>query len=86
MLTGSLIVNPFGKTHGAPTDLDRHVGDLGNFRTDSEGTSVGSMEDKLIKLIGPESVIGVSWQRRTKLGIVGADCFIVADHCHPFWV
>ncbi|GKZ27826.1 superoxide dismutase [Cu-Zn] [Aspergillus brasiliensis] len=50
--------NPFGKTHGAPTDLDRHVGDLGNFRTDSEGTSVGSMEDKLIKLIGPESVIG----------------------------
>ena len=54
------IVNPHGKTHGAPTDETRHVGDLGNFKTDGQGNGKGSTTDKLIKLIGPESVIGVS--------------------------
>jgi hypothetical protein len=32
---------------------------LGNFKTDGSGNATGSVEDKLIKLIGPESVIGV---------------------------
>ncbi|KAE9987434.1 hypothetical protein EG328_002790 [Venturia inaequalis] len=50
--------NPYGKEHGAPTDSERHVGDLGNFKTDGQGNSQGSIEDKLIKLIGAESVIG----------------------------
>lgn len=53
------VVNPHGKTHGAPTDETRHVGDLGNFKTDGQGNGVGTTTDKLIKLIGPESVIGV---------------------------
>jgi hypothetical protein len=53
-------VNPFGKGHGAPEDEDRHVGDLGNFKTDAEGNAVGSKQDKLVKLIGAESVLGVS--------------------------
>lgn len=53
-------VNPHGKTHGAPTDENRHVGDLGNIETDAQGNSKGEVVDKLIKLIGPESVIGVS--------------------------
>ena len=52
-------VNPHGKTHGAPSDEVRHVGDLGNFKTDAQGNGVSSVQDKLIKLIGPESVIGV---------------------------
>lgn len=52
--------NPHNSTHGAPTDEKRHVGDLGNFDFDGQGNSKGSTEDKLIKLIGPESVIGVS--------------------------
>ncbi|PQE23447.1 Superoxide dismutase [Cu-Zn] protein [Rutstroemia sp. NJR-2017a BBW] len=47
--------NPHGKTHGAPTDDVRHVGDLGNIKTDGQGNATGSTEDKLIKLIGPES-------------------------------
>lgn len=51
--------NPHGKTHGAPTDENRHVGDLGNFETDGQGNSKGTVEDKFIKLIGPESIIGV---------------------------
>ncbi|KAJ5378816.1 RNA-induced silencing complex nuclease component Tudor-SN [Penicillium cosmopolitanum] len=50
--------NPHGKTHGAPTDSDRHVGDLGNFKTDAEGNATGSVQDKLVKLIGAESVLG----------------------------
>ncbi|KAH6630330.1 superoxide dismutase [Chaetomium sp. MPI-SDFR-AT-0129] len=50
--------NPHGKTHGAPTDETRHVGDLGNIETDAQGNSKGSVRDKFIKLIGPESVIG----------------------------
>lgn len=54
------LVNPHGKTHGAPSDETRHVGDLGNFKTDAQGNGTGSVTDKLIKLIGPESVIGVS--------------------------
>lgn len=55
-----MLVNPHGKEHGAPTDENRHVGDLGNIKTDAEGKSEGTVTDKLIKLIGPESIIGVS--------------------------
>jgi len=51
-------VNPHSKTHGAPSDDERHVGDLGNFKTDGSGNAQGSVSDKLIKLIGPESVLG----------------------------
>jgi Copper/zinc superoxide dismutase (SODC) len=52
-------VNPFGKQHGAPCDSDRHVGDLGNFKTDGQGNSQGSIEDSQVKLIGEHSVLGV---------------------------
>ncbi|KAL8639187.1 MAG: hypothetical protein Q9228_003750 [Teloschistes exilis] len=51
-------VNPFSKEHGAPSDSVRHVGDLGNFETDGQGNAKGSVTDKLVKLIGPESVLG----------------------------
>jgi len=50
--------NPHAKNHGAPTDEERHVGDLGNIQTDANGTSQGQTTDTLIKLIGPESVLG----------------------------
>lgn len=54
------IVNPFSKAHGAPTDAERHVGDLGNITTDAEGNAVGTIEDPQIKLIGEHSILGVS--------------------------
>ncbi|KAF2431456.1 copper/zinc binding superoxide dismutase, partial [Tothia fuscella] len=50
--------NPENKEHGAPDDEVRHVGDLGNFKTDGQGNGEGSHTDKLIKLIGAQSVIG----------------------------
>ena len=53
------LVNPFSKTHGAPSDSERHVGDLGNFKTDGQGNAKGSITDHQVKLIGPESVLGV---------------------------
>jgi superoxide dismutase, Cu-Zn family len=50
--------NPHNATHGAPEASTRHVGDLGNLSTDASGAAKGSVEDKHIKLIGPQSVIG----------------------------
>ena len=60
VLTSSLLitVNPFSKEHGAPSDESRHVGDLGNFKTDGQGNAKGSVTDGQIKLIGSESVLG----------------------------
>ena len=59
-------VNPFNKSHGAPDDEERHVGDLGNFKTDGQGNVKATVTDKLIKLIGPESVLGVCNPLSTK--------------------
>uniref|UniRef100_F0UXR6 Superoxide dismutase [Cu-Zn] n=1 Tax=Cladonia grayi TaxID=27339 RepID=F0UXR6_CLAGR len=50
--------NPFSKQHGAPSDTERHVGDLGNVKTDEQGNAKGTITDSLVKLIGPESVLG----------------------------
>merc|ERR1712066_1163000 len=52
--------NPFKKTHGAPEDEERHVGDLGNIEPDESGCAKGEITDKLIKLEGEFSVIGRS--------------------------
>ena len=40
--------NPFGKTHGAPGDHVRHVGDLGNIQSNSSGIAEFSMELLLV--------------------------------------
>ena len=50
--------NPFKQTHGCRTAEVRHVGDMGNVKTDADGVAKGSFTDNLIKLIGPNSVIG----------------------------
>lgn len=50
--------NPHNATHGGPTSSTRHVGDLGNINTDASGAAKGTIQDKYVKLIGPESVIG----------------------------
>lgn len=50
--------NPFNKNHGAPTDKERHIGDLGNIKSDEAGNAQFTFEDKLISLNGPLSIVG----------------------------
>lgn len=50
--------NPFGKTHGGPADEERHVGDLGNVTAEADGVAKIAITDKLISLVGPNSIIG----------------------------
>jgi len=50
--------NPFGKTHGAPSDRSRHVGDLGNISTNSSGIASVDFRDDIISLNGEVSIIG----------------------------
>ena len=59
-LSAGGIFNPFGRNHGAPEDEERMVGDLGNIEADEEGVAHVNIEDRLVKLIGPHSVIGRS--------------------------
>jgi len=49
--------NPFGKTHGCPGLKIRHVGDLGNLKTDVTGSASYSMTDDVIKLRGSKANI-----------------------------
>ena len=50
--------NPLNKKHGAPGDVERHVGDLGNVIADASGKAHLEMEDHIIQLNGPNSIIG----------------------------
>ena len=59
--------NPFGNTHGCPGKKDRHVGDLGNLKTDSNGCARYTIEDNIIKLRG------------FKANIIGRGLIIHAD-------
>lgn len=62
--------NPFNKSHGPRTrldafgkeytNIDRHLGDLGNIDVQADGTSKFYFMDDLIKLTGPYSVVGRS--------------------------
>ncbi|CAG0919627.1 unnamed protein product [Notodromas monacha] len=50
--------NPFKKPHGGPDDTERHLGDLGNMLADANGVANLNMEDKMIRLDGPHSILG----------------------------
>ena len=50
--------NPYNKPHGGPGSKDRHVGDLGNLKTDKNGNVSIVMSDTMIKLKGKASIIG----------------------------
>jgi len=50
--------NPLNKQHGAPTAKERHVGDLGNVDSDSDGNAQFTITDGLISLNGPLSIVG----------------------------
>uniref|UniRef100_A0A1D1YNR0 Superoxide dismutase [Cu-Zn] n=1 Tax=Anthurium amnicola TaxID=1678845 RepID=A0A1D1YNR0_9ARAE len=50
--------NPHGKNHGAPTDSERHVGDLGNVAVNAESAVKQTLVDNVLKLTGQYSIIG----------------------------
>jgi len=59
--------NPYGKSHGGPDSVVRHIGDLGNLRADATGVAKYQMRDSAIKLRG------------TKCNIIGRGLIIHAD-------
>jgi Cu-Zn family superoxide dismutase len=52
--------NPESHHHGAPDATDRHAGDLGNIEADAAGKAHLDLTDKVMKLSGPESIVGLS--------------------------
>ena len=50
--------NPAHRNHGAPDASDRHAGDLGNIEADASGKAHLEWSDKMMKLSGPDSIIG----------------------------
>jgi Cu-Zn family superoxide dismutase len=46
------------KTHGAPNDTVRHVGDLGNIEAGNNGVATVNITDDVISLRGAHSIIG----------------------------
>ena len=59
--------NPYNKTHGCPGMKDRHVGDLGNLKTNAKGEAKYTFYDDFISLRG------------TKSNIIGRGLIIHAD-------
>uniref|UniRef100_UPI001BDDCA20 Superoxide dismutase [Cu-Zn] n=1 Tax=Bacteroidetes bacterium GWA2_30_7 TaxID=1797313 RepID=UPI001BDDCA20 len=52
--------NPEEKSHGAPMDMSRHIGDLGNITADENGKAHLEYIDKMIVFEGEHSIIGRS--------------------------
>ncbi|KAM0886725.1 hypothetical protein ACQ4PT_029510 [Festuca glaucescens] len=50
--------NPHNKSHGAPVDAERHVGDLGNIQANMDGIAEVFIKDLQISLSGPHSILG----------------------------
>jgi Cu-Zn family superoxide dismutase len=52
--------NPLNMPHGGLYDEQRHVGDLGNLKTNEEGFAYAAFTDTKVSLFGEHSVIGRS--------------------------
>jgi Cu-Zn family superoxide dismutase len=52
--------NPEGKSHGAPMEMTRHMGDMGNIDADESGKAHLEYIDTMLSLEGDHSIIGRS--------------------------
>jgi len=52
--------NPDGYNHAAPSDDERHIGDLGNIEADADGFALVDITDPVATLYGDRSIIGRS--------------------------
>lgn len=50
--------NPTDNDHGAPTQDNRHMGDMGNITADGEGNATLEYTDPVIELNGSNSIVG----------------------------
>ncbi|KAJ2794646.1 Superoxide dismutase [Cu-Zn] [Coemansia helicoidea] len=78
--------NPLKKTHGAPTDENRHMGDLGNVTADGGGTAKFKFTDSQVTLFGIYSVIGrtvVVHAYEDDLGKGGDEQSTITGHTGP---
>ncbi|GJQ71553.1 hypothetical protein Trydic_g11261 [Trypoxylus dichotomus] len=76
--------NPFNKSHGAPEDDNRHVGDLGNIVADEKGVAKIQITDKIISLrSGETNILGraiVVHSGEDDLGKGGHDDSLTTGH------
>merc|ERR1711976_663899 len=66
--------NPEANNHGAPGDVVRHVGDLGNIQEAGDGPVSVTITDTVVNLIGNDTVINraiVIHETRDDLGLGG---------------
>lgn len=49
--------NPTNMPHGRPSDKERHIGDLGNIEANQEGVAKIDLQDSIISLSGPHSIV-----------------------------
>jgi len=76
--------NPYHKNHGNINSKERHVGDLGNIKSDELGNVAMILTDKLIKLRGTKcNIIGrsvVIHENEDDLGLGGHDDSLTTGH------
>jgi Cu-Zn family superoxide dismutase len=81
--------NPFGKQHGAPTDENRHVGDLGNIDiSDGSKPTIWNITDKIISFSGDSNIIGKGFVIHTgedDLGKGGHPDSLTTGHAGSRW-
>lgn len=76
--------NPYNKNHGGIDSKERHVGDLGNIKSDKDGNVMMILTDKLIKLRSTKcNIIGrsvVIHENEDDLGLGGHDDSLTTGH------
>lgn len=50
--------NPENMPHGGPDNMQRHVGDLGNLESGSDGTATADFVDSALQLSGVDTILG----------------------------